>query len=72
MDWLIEGDSTIDKRLEMFKKQKAAVEKQIEELKETLKLLEYKCWYYETAKKPVLARCIIQLSWRISRKRYAL
>lgn len=51
MDWLIEGDSTIDKRLEMFKKQKAAVEKQIEELKETLKLLEYKCWYYETAKK---------------------
>jgi len=51
MDWLIEGDSTIDKRLEMFKKQKEAVEKQIEELKETLKLLEYKCWYYETAKK---------------------
>ena len=51
MDWLIEGDSTIDKRLEMFKKQKEAVERQIEELKETLKLLEYKCWYYETAKK---------------------
>lgn len=51
MDWVMEGDSTIDKRLEMFKKQKEAVEKQIEELKETLKLLKYKCWYYETAKK---------------------
>jgi len=51
IDWTMEGDSTIDKRLEMFKKQKEAVERQIEELKETLKLLEYKCWYYETAKK---------------------
>lgn len=51
IDLTMEGDSTIDKRLEMFKKQKEAVEKQIEELKETLKLLEYKCWYYETAKK---------------------
>lgn len=50
IDWVIEGDSTIDKRLDMFKKQKEAVEKQIAELQETLELLEYKCWYYETAK----------------------
>lgn len=47
----MEGDSTIDQRLEMFRKQKEAVEKQIAQLQETLKLLEYKCWYYETAKK---------------------
>lgn len=51
IDWAMEGDSTIDKRLEMFKMQKEAVEKQIEQLQETLKLLEYKCWYYEKAKK---------------------
>jgi DNA-binding transcriptional MerR regulator len=50
MDWVMEGDSTIDKRLEMFKKQKEAVEKQIAKLQETLYLLKYKCWYYETAK----------------------
>ncbi|MDK2986617.1 MAG: hypothetical protein PWQ96_2261 [Clostridia bacterium] len=50
IDWAMEGDSTIDQRLEMFKKQKEAVEKQIAQLQETLELLEYKCWYYETAK----------------------
>lgn len=50
IDWITEGDSTIDKRLDMFKKQKEAVEKQIAQLQETLELLKYKCWYYETAK----------------------
>jgi len=50
IDWLIEGDSTIHQRLEMFKKRKEAVEKQIAELEETLDVLKYKCWYYETAK----------------------
>lgn len=34
----------------MFRKQKEAVERQIAELQKTLELLEYKCWYYETAK----------------------
>ncbi|MGI6706622.1 MAG: MerR family transcriptional regulator [Clostridia bacterium] len=50
IDLTMEGDSTIDQRLEIFKKQKEAVEQQIAQLQETLKLLEYKCWYYETAK----------------------
>lgn len=50
IDLTMEGDSTIEQRLEMFKKQKEAVEKQIAELQETLELLKYKCWYYETAK----------------------
>ncbi|HPO77415.1 MAG TPA: MerR family transcriptional regulator [Thermoclostridium caenicola] len=50
IDWIMEGDSTIDKRLDMFKKQKEAVEKQIAQLQEALELLKYKCWYYETAK----------------------
>jgi len=50
IDWYIEGDSTINQRLEMFKKRKEAVEKQIAELEETLEVLKYKCWYYETAK----------------------
>jgi len=50
IDWVMEGDSTIQQRLEMFKKRKEAVEKQIAQLQETLNLLKYKCWYYETAK----------------------
>jgi len=50
IDLTMEGDSTIDQRLGIFKKQKEAVEQQIAQLQETLKLLKYKCWYYETAK----------------------
>jgi DNA-binding transcriptional MerR regulator len=51
IDWVMEGDSTIEQRLEMFQKQKETVEKQIAQLQDTLELLKYKCWYYETAKK---------------------
>lgn len=50
IDLTMKGDETINQRLEMFKKQKEAVEKQIAQLQETLELLKYKCWYYETAK----------------------
>ena len=44
------GDETIDERLELFKKQKAVIEMQMAELQETLDTLNFKCWYYETAK----------------------
>lgn len=47
----LKGDSTIKERLNLFLKQKELVNKQIEDLKETLNVLEYKCWYYETALK---------------------
>ena len=43
------GDETIGDRLALFRGRKAALEAQIEELQETLALLSYKCWYYETA-----------------------
>ena len=48
---VVEGDSTIDDRLELFRKRKEQVEKQMEELQKTLDIIQYKCWYYETAKK---------------------
>lgn len=48
--WCIEGDSTIDKRLQLIKERKKAVQLQIEKLEGTLKTLDYKIWYYETAK----------------------
>lgn len=48
---VMQGDKTIDDRLKMFLKRRQEVEKQIEELNATLKTINYKCWYYETAKK---------------------
>lgn len=47
----MEGDSTIDQRLELFQKQKHILQAQMEELQDTMDTLEFKCWYYETAKK---------------------
>lgn len=46
----LEGNDTIDARLQMFRHQKQVVEEQIKEMQHTLQTLEYKCWYYETAK----------------------
>lgn len=49
--WMaMEGDSTIDERLQLIVKQREAVERQIADLQETLATLDFKKWYYETAK----------------------
>lgn len=45
------GDETIDARLSLIKNRRDAVEKQISELHDILDTLEFKCWYYETAKR---------------------
>ena len=50
IEWAMQGDKTIAQRLEMFEKQRELVEKQVAQLHETLDVLNYKCWYYETAK----------------------
>ncbi|MBQ7132771.1 MAG: MerR family transcriptional regulator [Oscillospiraceae bacterium] len=46
----MEGDSTIGKRLELITNQRKAVLRRIDELQETLATLDFKKWYYETAK----------------------
>lgn len=51
VDLCVEGDASIGRRLDLIKKQKHAVLRQIEQLQETLKVLDYKCWYYEEAQK---------------------
>jgi DNA-binding transcriptional MerR regulator len=48
---VMKGDETIGERLELFCKQRKAVEEQIRQLQATLDILNYKCWYYETAQK---------------------
>lgn len=50
IDWATQGDETIEQRLELFTARREAVQKQIAQLQQTLQLLNYKCWYYETAK----------------------
>lgn len=49
MAWCQEGSKTYELRKEMFEKQKLEVEAQIEKLNKTLAMLDFKCWYYETA-----------------------
>jgi len=51
IDFCMEGDSKIDERLSIMESQRNAVIKQMKEMQEMLDMLNYKCWYYETAKK---------------------
>lgn len=46
MSWCMEGSSTYLKRKELFENQKKQVEKEINELNQTLDMLNFKCWYY--------------------------
>lgn len=49
LDWCGEGDQTLEQRRNMFYERRAFVEKQMEELQKTLEVIQFKCWYYETA-----------------------
>ena len=46
----MEGDSTIEQRLALFERQREMLRLQMLELQKTMDTLDYKCWYYETAK----------------------
>lgn len=49
IDWCSEGDSSLQKRYDMFMERKATVEAQMVELKKTMEVIEHKCLYYKTA-----------------------
>lgn len=51
IDWCMQGDDTIPQRKALIEKQRQAVLSQIQQMNETLEMLEYKKWYYETAEK---------------------
>lgn len=51
VDMVMLGDETIDERLELMKAQQKNVKRKIEEFNEMLEILDYKCWFYETAKR---------------------
>lgn len=50
IEMAMQGDQTIELRLALITKQKESVKAQIAELEETLRTLEFKEWYYNTAK----------------------
>ena len=50
VEYAQKGDETIDARLKLIHNQRALLLKQMQELQDTLDVVDYKCWYYETAK----------------------
>ena len=50
----MQGDDTIDTRLEMFRHQREVLTQQIQQLQHTLETVEYKCWFYELPENRVI------------------
>ena len=49
MAWCVEGPSTYGLRRQLFETRKKAVEEELRQLHKTLDMLNFKCWYYDTA-----------------------
>ncbi len=47
IDMVGRGDYSLSERLALFRSRKNAVQKQIQDMEQTLELLKFKCWYYE-------------------------
>ncbi len=50
IEMALQGNETIDMRLSMFRRQREVLKEQMAELQHTMEMVDYKCWYYETAK----------------------
>lgn len=51
IEWTQVGNETLQVRKELFDKQKIQIQSEIENLKKTLDMINYKCWYYNEALK---------------------
>lgn len=51
IEMALQGDDTIALRLAMFQRQRQVLQQQLEVLRHTMEMVDYKCWYYETAQK---------------------
>ena len=49
IDAVEQGDKSLGKRLKIFKKRREFLKRELKDLQEILSVMEYKCWYYETA-----------------------
>ena len=43
------GDDALNERLEIFHRRRDSLREELKNLQEVLDVIEYKCWYYETA-----------------------
>ncbi len=56
-DWCREGDATLQKRLDLFLRQRERVLEQIEKLNQSLDRIDYKIWHYRTSVEAGTERC---------------
>lgn len=49
IDAVGQGDKSLNQRLKIFKKRRDFLKRELKDLQEVLSVMEYKCWYYETA-----------------------
>lgn len=49
IDLCAEGDNSLQERYELFLDRKKAIQKQIADLQKVEKVIDFKCWYYQTA-----------------------
>jgi len=49
LDWCQQGDSSLQKRRDLFYERLEVLTRQMEELQTTMSMLRFKCWYYDTA-----------------------
>lgn len=49
IDLCAEGDNSLQERYQLFLDRKKAIQRQIEELQKVEKVIDFKCWYYQTA-----------------------
>lgn len=62
IDMAMRGDETLRPRLQMIRTQRETVLAQMAELQKNLDLLDFKCWYYETALQAGAADAVRSLS----------
>lgn len=49
VEMVMQGDRTLNDRLQFFREQRKSLQEQIRQLQQTLDIVNYNCWYYETA-----------------------
>lgn len=49
MQWCTEGASSYPKRRQLLERKKETLEAQMDDLRRSLAMLQFKCWYYEQA-----------------------
>lgn len=49
VEMVMQGDRTLSDRLQFFREQRETLQEQIRQLQQALDVVNYNCWYYETA-----------------------